>query len=66
MTMCSKPSVPKAKPAPPIQPPAIQEKAPEVRIGAETEGGTKRKKIGREQLRQPIGTGSSPKSGVGV
>jgi hypothetical protein len=37
-----------------------------VRIGAEEMAGTKRKKIGRQQLRQTIGTGSSPKSGVGV
>lgn len=64
--MCSKPSAPKPKPPPPIQPPAIKEKAPEVRIGAEEMAGTKRKKIGRQQLRQTIGTGSSPKSGVGV
>lgn len=65
--MCSKPSKPKPVQPKPIQPPAIEEKAPEVRVGAEESTGSKRKKIGRQELRNNIGVSSGAgKSGVGV
>ena len=64
--MCNTPSKPKKIQPKAVQPPAIAEKAPEVNVGAQDEGATKRKKIGRSELRNPtVGTPSTP-SGVGV
>ena len=65
--MCSKTKAPKPVQPKPIQPPAMEDQAPSVRIGAEDPTGTKRKKIGRQELRSSVGVDSgSGKSGVGV
>ena len=62
--MCGGGSAPKPVQPPPAQPPPIIEAAPEVAVGNQSEGVSKRKKIGRSQLRQTPSTGASP-SGLG-
>ena len=62
--MCSsKPKPP--PPPPPPQPPALPPTAPEINIGAETGGTSKRKKVSRSSLRSPAQKDSSPSSGLG-
>ena len=62
--MCSsKPKPP--PPPPPPQPPAIPPKAPEVKVGSEESATSKRKKIGRSDLRSSASLGSGSSSGLG-
>jgi len=65
--MCGGGSAPKDPPKqPPAQPPPIIESAPEVAVGNQSEGVSKRKKIGRSQLRQTSSASTgAPASGVG-
>lgn len=67
--MCGGGSAPKPPPPkvqPPVQPPVIAQAAPEVAIGNKSESETKRRKIGRSQLRStPSGGKSAPSSGLG-
>ena len=70
--MCGGGSKPKPKPRPkpipqpPAQPPAVKATAAEVNIGSKTDSGpTKRRKVGRSQLRQNKSSGGSRTSGLG-
>ncbi len=63
--MCSSaPSPPAIQP--PVQPPVIIEKAPEVKAGGDTGSNTKKKKVASRDLRVPLGGTKTPSSGVGV
>ena len=61
--MCSSKPKPPAPPPPP-QPPALPPEAPEVKIGADTGGSSKRKKVSRSTLANPSVAGST-KTGLG-
>jgi len=62
--MCGGGSPPKPPEQPKPQPPPIIESAPEVAVGNQSEGVSKRKKIGRSQLKQSPSTGATP-AGLG-
>ena len=57
-----------APPQPPTQPPSITSSAAEVNIGSREEGESKRRRVGRSQLRSNINVADSGrrKAGLGV
>ena len=64
--MCSGGSKPKPPPPPPPpQPPALVDVAPEVQVGNKSEESSKRRKVGRSQLRSASASSPSSKSGLG-
>lgn len=60
--------LPPPPPEPPPQPPPIKSAAAEVKVGSRTDEETKRKKIGRTQLRSNAvnGTSGRRKAGLGT
>lgn len=62
--MCGGGSTPKPPVQPKVQPPPVIEATPEVAVGNQSEGASKRRRIGRSELRQAPSTGAKP-SGLG-